>query len=561
MHIPLPLAWLIAPGRQRVDEDDPFTKLSNDDWSHISPFLSPRTVLVAHTLFFRDPPEPGLIEPFTHVPTSAFNTAAEEIVPHLRSGSPILISGPSSSGKTHLIRHLNHQLHPTQLHSHHVVTISLADTTIDVKAMIGTYVSSPTRPGSFEWMEGALTRAVRAGKWVVFDDIDRASMEMLVTIAGLARTLQVTYPGRRAKLPIPGRGSVEAGEGFALFATRTLHQSDPQPPNFFGSHNFNEVTVRSPSEVDVLRIMSVKYPKVPESVATTLVSIWRAVREELSTRKKSKGRDVGLRDLDKWCARVAGSLPSDPSIQALESAGGSLFANPAFQDEVLLEACDIFIGSLDSTPASNTVRETILQLIAEFIRMDLERALSLVFSRRPRLEISAHQVDIGRILLPRTHTRGRPTPRDDRPFALTGPSLALLERIAAATTHAEPLVLVGETGTGKTTAVQYIANACGRPLTTLNLSTQTESSDLFGGFKPIAASISARSLQSKWQRLFCDTFSMAKVQNGAYVEAATKALSARRWERLAELWKSSARRAIEKLERPDEWVQPECDAT
>jgi len=42
-------------------------------------------------------------------------------------------------------------------------------------------------------------------------------------------------------------------------------------------------------------------------------------------------------------------------------------------------------------------------------------------------------------------------------FAFTRPATALLERIAVAIGNNEPLLLVGETGTGKTSAVQYLA--------------------------------------------------------------------------------------------------------
>ena len=42
-------------------------------------------------------------------------------------------------------------------------------------------------------------------------------------------------------------------------------------------------------------------------------------------------------------------------------------------------------------------------------------------------------------------------------FAFTRPATALLERIAVAVGNNEPLLLVGETGTGKTSAVQYLA--------------------------------------------------------------------------------------------------------
>ena len=47
-------------------------------------------------------------------------------------------------------------------------------------------------------------------------------------------------------------------------------------------------------------------------------------------------------------------------------------------------------------------------------------------------------------------------------FAHTQPALSLVERIAACVHHKEPVLLVGETGTGKTSAVQYLAQQIGK---------------------------------------------------------------------------------------------------
>ena len=46
-------------------------------------------------------------------------------------------------------------------------------------------------------------------------------------------------------------------------------------------------------------------------------------------------------------------------------------------------------------------------------------------------------------------------------FAFTRQSSALLEKIAVCVNHEEPVLLVGETGTGKTSVVQYIAQQTG----------------------------------------------------------------------------------------------------
>ena len=43
---------------------------------------------------------------------------------------------------------------------------------------------------------------------------------------------------------------------------------------------------------------------------------------------------------------------------------------------------------------------------------------------------------------------------------------------------------MGIAGTGKTTVVQQLADLMGKALVVQNLSQQTESADIFGGFKP-----------------------------------------------------------------------------
>jgi ABC-type dipeptide/oligopeptide/nickel transport system ATPase component len=53
------------------------------------------------------------------------------------------------------------------------------------------------------------------------------------------------------------------------------------------------------------------------------------------------------------------------------------------------------------------------------------------------------------------------------PFVAIRSSLFVLERIACSVKHNEPVLLVGETGTGKTTLVQNLALMLGQKLTVL----------------------------------------------------------------------------------------------
>lgn len=74
---------------------------------------------------------------------------------------------------------------------------------------------------------------------------------------------------------------------------------------------------------------------------------------------------------------------------------------------------------------------------------------------------------------------------NDSSFARTNHALRLMEQIGVAVQMSEPVLLVGETGTGKTTVVQQVAKAVNQRLTVINVSQQTECGDLLGGYKPV----------------------------------------------------------------------------
>lgn len=95
-----------------------------------------------------------------------------------------------------------------------------------------------------------------------------------------------------------------------------------------------------------------------------------------------------------------------------------------------------------------------------------------------------HFVRIGRVSLPYRPTRRKPSAAS-RTYAHTNPSLIVLEKLAVCLRLSEPVLMVGETGTGKTAAVGHLAEKMGKRLTALNLSNQTEAGDLVGGFRPI----------------------------------------------------------------------------
>ncbi len=77
-----------------------------------------------------------------------------------------------------------------------------------------------------------------------------------------------------------------------------------------------------------------------------------------------------------------------------------------------------------------------------------------------------------------------PSPEAFRHFAIDLRTGSLLEKLATAVRLREPCLLEGETSTSKTSSIEYLAMRTRSPLVRINLSGQTDTSDLIGKFVP-----------------------------------------------------------------------------
>ena len=136
-------------------------------------------------------------------------------------------------------------------------------------------------------------------------------------------------------------------------------------------------------------------------------------------------------------------------------------------------------------------------------------------------------------------------------FVHTGHSARLLEQLSACLQMQEPALLVGETGTGKTAMVQYIAAHVGAKLMVLNLSQQTDSSDLLGGFKPISPKDVLLPLVHRVLDLMKRTWT--KGNNEAFVARVLKYAERGRWNNLEHAFKA----AIDKARSTQSGAEPE----
>jgi len=495
--------------------------------------------------------------PLVHTSTSINALRALALFVSLRL--PVLLTSTPSSGKTLILSYLASTLYPDI--KNQLITINLADTSVDGRSLLGSYVQSTRSPGTFEWKEGVLARAMRTGRWVILQDVDKGSNEVLGTLKPLVESMGMgKWIGGRAKLAIPSRGELVASEKFAIFATRSLTMSSDNHfpmPTFFGAHKFHEVIIPTPAQDELRIIIASSFPKLSGPAAWGIIMLWNAMKAVGST---ITDREIGLRDLRKYCSRLETLLPTSylpldavTSIPQVDCIGllVSVFPNPTLREEMFLEARDVFFGAGSLTGASRTRSSVIAAIVAEHLGLTQEKCDWLLSQHTP--EVVNEEDSNGRITrlrLGRVGLSARTTKSDlirppTRPFVIHRPAAALMSRIATCISLGEPVLLTGETGTGKTSIITHLASLLHHPLISVNLSQQTESSDLLGSFKPIDARVPGSELQLQFLDLFRSTFSQKK--NAKFEESTWKAVKEGKWKRAVGLWKESVRLAKDRI--------------
>ncbi|XP_044724313.1 AAA (dynein-related subfamily) domain-containing protein [Hirsutella rhossiliensis] len=490
--------------------------------------------VVPYGKFVLPRPHGSIGDPSALVMTATTMTNLENLASMLREADPILLHGPPGVGKTALVHEFAKQL---GMYSS-MVTLHLNEQT-DAKMLIGLY-STDSKPGSFQWRPGVLTTAVREGRWVLIEDLDRAPTEVLSTLLPLIE---------RQELLIPTRGErIRAAKSFRLFATvRTSPGINGREnlPSLVGMRFWQSLYTQPPASSELEHIVLQTYPILHKFAPGIL-----AVHERLShlTRNPalmSRGRSVmdrqmNLRDLLKWCRRLrecllgAGSTSGDEPI------------SETTRDWMFMEALDCFVGSCPDVELGSRF----VYAIAEEMHMSKDRAEHYLSANIPILEENDLMLNIGRAQLRKKRASSR-LQKSKRPFASTAHAKKLLEQIAVAVKLQEPVLLVGETGIGKTTVVQQLAESLGHKLIAVNLSQQSEVGDLLGGFKPVNVRSLAVPLKEEFEDLFAAT-GISASKNQKYLEQIGRSFAKGQWSKLSKLWKEAPKmfvKIVSELER------------
>ncbi|KAJ6683499.1 hypothetical protein OIU85_007210, partial [Salix viminalis] len=434
---------------------------------------------------------------YPFVVTSMMSKSFEMVLLAVSQKWPVLLYGPPGAGKTALINKL------AQDAGNQVLSIHMDDQ-IDGKTLIGSYVCTE-QPGEFRWQPGSLIQAVLNGYWVVFEDIDKAPSDVQSILLPLLEG-EISFNTSHGE-------EIRVAESFQLFSTITTSKSNVFHTAEGGSSLstlWRRVMIGLPSNDDLENIMKAWYPSLGP-LTGRLIETMERVNPSPSgnTSCLSCLNRFSLRDLLKWCKRIA----------ELGLDGDTL---TAYQCRLIYqEAVDIFA----SFSVSSENRLTVMRDIAKSWGVPISEP-GILYPYKPEIQNLFTELRIGRVTLQHTET----VVCGQKRLVEMRSSLYVLEQIACAVKYNESILLVGETGTGKTTLVQNLAMMLGQKLTVLNLSQQSDVADLLGGFKPIDSLSICIPLYKEFEVLFSKTFSMK--ENDKIFAFLQKQMKSKNWKTL-----------------------------
>ena len=203
---------------------------------------------------------------------------------------PVLLQGPTSSGKTSLVQYL------AAITGHEFVRINNHEHT-DLQEYLGSYVTDAN--GKLVFHEGVLVKAVRNGYWIVLDELNLAPSDVLEALNRLLDD--------NRELFVPElQETITAHPDFMLFATQN-------PPTLYGGrkmlsrafrNRFVEIHVDEIPEDELSTILD-KRCKIPKSYAKKMVEVMKELELHRQSTKIFAGKHgfITPRDLFRWADR------------------------------------------------------------------------------------------------------------------------------------------------------------------------------------------------------------------------------------------------------------------
>ena len=397
---------------------------------------------------------------------------------------PVIVKGPIGCGKTHLIQKIATEYDAT------LTVLGISGDPGDLRLLLGTFITGPNN--TFIWKRGLLTLSVEEGHWVLLKDISRQSAtEIIAMISSLFQERILVIPNRSER--------IAAHPSFRLFITQTEDQILYPGLNCV-------VSLPSRTASEAITIM-----------AGMLLSF-------LADGKYTPGQ----------CTQIAEFIYVAASLHTERPLSMSNLIKAVNRLLPYLEGGNVQEGPGISLQLRHTIFEVTIDLftrsIAQYeerliLQASIARTLGLSRENDPNSPILQIELDPNGTNYPFNGIRMDFNGKNG--VAMMGQTKMLLGVLHRGISNNEPMLLVGPTGTGKTTMIQYLSETMRPPggLLVVNLHAQTEHSDLFGSWSQQSSTIEImRRAMEEFENLF-HAFGYKKEANNAIFSKLEKWIS------------------------------------
>ncbi len=414
---------------------------------------------------------------------------AEQVGFCAMSGEPLMLSGPTGVGKSAVVKWLAAQTG----HEHLCVGITPAVTKED---LIGGWrpAARNDEGAIIQWQEGPLLHAVKTGKWITLEEFNLAPTEVIEMLNYLLVHGKLAYVDERGEMRYQ-----KAHPEFRIFVTQnplSYQQRQKQSEPLLA--RFVKMEVGELSREELGEIVGAT-TQLPGAIISKIVEIHDKIDKHSKPRSSKDTQVYGkeekekyefdLRTLTRVAQRIAEELKKqrDPSPSAQDDTG-----KKAQDEKEALVMARAFWSEYGSALRSEADRAAFFTLLDaqlglqknKISRDDLEPIEVEIKKEKTKLIFTAKYQDgkTRTVTLTIGSEAGENLPfvGDEGLIPESAGTRKELFRIAEALSRGEDLLLVGETGAGKTSRIQYLMMLLGKPFWYKNLDSDTAIEELIG---------------------------------------------------------------------------------
>lgn len=375
----------------------------------------------------------------------------------------------------------------------------------DFKSLLGNYTCSE-KVGEFEWKKGPLVSAMENGLWLILENFQEANEELINSLITCVQTGQI-------RLPSVGQ-TIHKAIGFKVIAVTDVdfnkhsHSSSATLASLYDTAaivDLNENFAFS----NYKEVFSTVFSQLSSNPNDALVyqmfeKIYEAILcdTHLSNNLSHQQRKVLNLNLKSFSTLLNRFYFQIKNVYGEAGLNSATYSTELFRKYLFLEILDcLFYKAKDIRSF-----DLLLTKVAEILDLSFQELMTYVENYSPDIELIAPRLKLGRLGLVSCNIFLEKTQNND--INASKPSFnsliynaytkRIIEKIATCLMHGESCLLVGDTGCGKTTIAQHVAELFGKKLHVYNLSQGSDAMDLVGGYKPVDMKILIKKLLQKY---------------------------------------------------------------